>query len=231
METTTEKIVDRIRKLLALAQHPATNVEEAALAMGRAQELLFQHKLDMAQIEIDTGEHEEISTMNFDGEGKNVQGWKAQVLNSLAYGCYCRCIHMQSARNIHGEKIARHAVIGKPSDMQTVAYLYQYVCAEIDRLTEEHAPDSGKAYRNSFRLGASTAIWVRMQQKRREQDKANPSNETALVVLRNDMEKVNAYVKEKIGKTTTGGGSRISDGGAYAAGQARGSTSLAEARA
>ena len=42
------KLIERIRKLLALAESP--NEHEAALASERAQALLAEHKLSLAQV-------------------------------------------------------------------------------------------------------------------------------------------------------------------------------------
>lgn len=51
-----EKLIDRIRKLLALAKDAGATVEEASAAAVKARELMHQYGLD--QIEIDAAEME-----------------------------------------------------------------------------------------------------------------------------------------------------------------------------
>jgi len=213
------KIVSRISKLLALATNKAATVEEAATALGMAQELLFKHKLEMAQVEIDTGEKEEVGGVDFDEDGPYLARWKDVVLAGLCHGCYCKGVNMSSvAKNAAGEKVARVTVFGKPSDTQTVAYLYGYVCNEIRRLLEEQGKGRGTAFRNSFRIGAATAIQNRMAEKRKEQDKATASNEKALALIRNDDKAIDRYIKDNVGRVGKSARTVVADVEGYRAG-------------
>jgi hypothetical protein len=45
-----ERIIEKIRALLAMAEHPNSNEHEAAIALERAQALLLQHNLDRASV-------------------------------------------------------------------------------------------------------------------------------------------------------------------------------------
>jgi len=54
MDNVPDKIIDKIRKLLALSDSP--NEAEAAVALGKAHDLLKQHNLDMKDIQNKTAE-------------------------------------------------------------------------------------------------------------------------------------------------------------------------------
>lgn len=196
-----DNIIEKVRKLLEIATHPATNVNEAATAATRAQELLFKHKLSLADIELESGEKtEEVSRDAVDQEGSRHSEWRNTVMSGLAHGLFCRSI-LSYGRNADGERVARTILVGKPSDIQTLKYLYGYCCNEINRLCSEQASGRGTRYANSFRLGAAMAIYQAMQAKRKEQEHAEGVKETALAIIKRDDEGNAAYVKANF-KTT-----------------------------
>lgn len=193
------RIIEKVQKLLTLAERN-TNVNEAAAATAKAQELLFQHKLSMADIELKTGDAEAVCRLDIDEESGRRLKWKESLIAGLAHGCYCKAITAMSF-NDTGKRTSRMIIIGKPSDTQTVAYLYCYATGEIDRLAAILCRGRGLAYANSFRLGAAAAISATMLMKRRQQSRT--TTEGALVIRRGD-EEIDAFVAEAFGKVGNG---------------------------
>ena len=82
-----EKLIEKIKKLLALSE--SSNENEAKIAMLKAQELLAKHKLSIKEIKdykiADDSIREKISSISF-RQGK----WKAKLggLISENFGCY-----------------------------------------------------------------------------------------------------------------------------------------------
>ena len=48
--TISDSVLDKIKALLRMAEHPNSNEHEAALALERAQALLFEHNLSRADV-------------------------------------------------------------------------------------------------------------------------------------------------------------------------------------
>lgn len=211
------RIIEKVQKLLTLAERN-TNVNEAAAATAKAQELLFQHKLSMADIELKTGDAEGVGQLNIDEEVANQLKWKHSLIAGLAYGCYCKSITGR-LRDESGKRFSRMIVIGKPADAQTVAYLYEYARNEIDRLAGIMCAGRGFAYANSFRLGAAAAIGTTMWLKRQQQ--MRPTTETALVIRRGDDE-IDAYIAGAFSKVKDGTKPKLSRPDAFSSGVAAG---------
>jgi hypothetical protein len=212
-------VIDKIKKLFALAAHPSTNVNEAAAAAGRAQALLFANKLSMAEIEVNGGKPAEaVGQLNLDARGKAHIKWKASLMSAVGRGCYCKVIQSVGLRNDKGETICRLMIIGKPSDAQTVQYLYTYLVSEIERLCASLCWGMGATYENSFRLGAVAAIYQRFTEQRTEQERANAPVGSALAVIKNSDNEIKAFVAEKFGRLGKVARARVSNGDGYGAG-------------
>jgi hypothetical protein len=223
MENQSNVVIERIKKLMALATHPSTNVNEAAQAAARAQELLFRHKLSMADVEIETGVREGVGILNVDEETELQLKWKMSLMNAVAHGGYCKLVISRPFGD-NGKRFARFSIIGKPSDAQTVSYMYSFLLNEINRLCDELAAGKGFAFRNSFRVGATTAIYQRLADQRAAQERpAMNVTETALVIVkRGDAEIATFMAKKYGGKLKDSRGPRSSVASGFEAGRAAG---------
>lgn len=156
-----DQAIDRARKLLALANNN-TNAEEAALAAQRAQEVISKHGLDAAMLSLDDTMVETVQDEPiFDygeqgdpldaGEGARRVDWKAKLSNFVAYANSCEVYYVGPM--IH--------VVGRPTDVSAVRYLYAYLVREIERLL---APQMGwrptQKWQASFCQGCVDTIMV-----------------------------------------------------------------------
>jgi hypothetical protein len=201
MTTETNPIIAKIQKLMALANHASTNVNEAATAAARAQALLFEHKISMIDLEASTGTApERVGQLNVDGKGKGLVAWQSQLMNAIAYGFYCRLVTTKVV--VDGKLVSRMCVIGKPSDTQTVAYMFSYLKNEIDRLCDIDGKNMGGLFRNSFRFGAVAELQRRMKEQRMKQE-AGTVTGTALAIIKSGDADLAAYVKSQWSRVTS----------------------------
>jgi len=201
------KIIDRIKKLLSLAN--STNEHEAANAAAQAAELMQKHEIKQAQLAEEDEEVEVVNRFVID-ESKHLINWRATLMNGLAksFGC-----HMFTWRTYSGGKPKMsYNVAGQPSKVDTISYMYQYLVAEVDRLADtayrqEHlecrkskvSPPSARAWKNAFRLGAANTIYRRLVNQREQTHKAamEDGQSNALMIVKKNEAAVEVFIKEK----------------------------------
>lgn len=169
----------KIKKLMALAEG-SSYPEESASALGKAQALMLKHKVDQAMLE-DVTEEEGIedfrdSPLNEEDKGKKKQSkWKARLASVL-------CEHNGCSNFSKGVNII---LVGKPSDVATIRYMYGYCVRQINRLTKQNCKGQGRTYSNNFRYGCIEAIDEAMkaeQEALRDSLRANHSEKGLIVI-------------------------------------------------
>lgn len=150
-----EKVLDLLVKLKAMADEAASNSpEEAAIAAARMQELMFKHRISAAEIE-GVADDEPVRMVDMIGTDKNVVSWKVDLLNCIARANFCRIVYTRASRErvykrmVNGlqhtlrkpAKPGRIDLFGKQSDIDTVTYMYEYLCREVVRLAKACVED------------------------------------------------------------------------------------------
>ncbi len=191
------KILDRIKKLLAMTT--SSNANEAANAAAEAQRMMLDHKIQEA--DLDTGGEEDvvepIAEFAVDQSKKKVT-WKSYLLTGVARANGCdsyRC--MTWKENKKGKKINQKStlqVVGTERDVQAVAYIYKYLCNEIDRITREEAHGKGRGYANSFKLGCVKTINDAM---RDQTAFIRATSETALTIIDKGAKDIADFMNDK----------------------------------
>jgi Protein of unknown function (DUF2786) len=239
-------VIEKIAKLRRLAT--STNVNEAAAAAAAADRLMQEHGIAEAQLEA-AGEApkenpvEDLSPLAF-WQGKHTPSWQVQLGARLVSHYGCSCYLGRATREINPGQWARGAtlcIIGRPSDIASVRYMYTWLTVEISRLASLNA-GNGRAWINSFRLGAVSGV---IEAMRAEKAKvmadaraeagvhtgngegaivaANPNASAALVLIDNraaEALKVRDALHGKMGKGRSSRGP--SDGGGYHEGRTAG---------
>jgi len=163
-----DKILDRIQKLLRLADDP-NNVNEAASAAARAQEMMHKYNLTSLMVESfdsDPIEDEEIKCMTdplFTFK-KNASTWKTKLAMVVAKANHCRIWLHRSQSN------SRLGLVGTRSDAEVVRFLYNYLLKEVERLALRDAMGKGRSWANNFRLGAIDTIEARLKEALKESE-------------------------------------------------------------
>lgn len=155
-----ERVIEKIQKLLALAQ--SDNVNEAATAAAQAQRLMTKHQLEMADLEAATpGATDPIADEAIE-QDKSFIPWKASLAAGVARanGCATYNQHLYDAKR-QVAVVTRY--VGPKSSLDTVAYMYRYLVREIDRLAAAaRGPDVDRTWLRDFRLGAVAEVTTRL---------------------------------------------------------------------
>jgi hypothetical protein len=172
-----EKIIDKIRKLLALAN--SSNEHEAALAAAHAQRLLSEHNLAMTDIE------SEQKPQSADKVEANVSKTLPKWVRHLSAGV-CTAFDCQA---IHHPALGKMTFIGVGADVQIAAYTFAYLDKTVRRLcssyikhnVSDRTPNRQRELlRQSYYLGAVSTITGRL----REQKVQTPITPGALVPVK-----------------------------------------------
>lgn len=232
-----DKVIDKIKKLLRLAE--SADVNEAATAAGQAQRLMEQYRIDQAILSVDEdapdGAVDEENIKEFSDEPLAASGrlaqWKSSLGVAIASINGCRCV---LSKEWSGRKFRTTlCLVGHPSDVATVRYLFAYLVSEIERLCKERNNGRGRTWANSFRIGAVHTVRKRLQeakeQARLDARKKLKGNTKALARISKALERVDAragavdlWMKDNLEMTT--GRSRASsrDWDAYREGKRAG---------
>ena len=180
--TTDEKIIERVRKLMALAT--SSNEHEAAAAAAKAQELLLKYNLSVNALE----EKPKAGESHFDDHDSYSIGWRSDLIAVICANA-CGGLVQMTIRTHRFAK--RFWVFGEPANVEVATYLYHYLTKELLRIGPK--PAASKAG-HAFRLGAVAAIGHRLRETFTEFRQA--SAETQSLVLVKDaaaIEARNAY--------------------------------------
>lgn len=200
---TDEKVIERVRKLMALAT--SSNEHEAAAAAAKAQELMLKYNLQMAQLE---EKPEDVAVQNyFDKDGSAT--WRKQLMATIAKTCLCRIVIGEA----WGAKGRKWILFGEPANVEVALYLYEYLSGEIIRLSPRPMSTS---YSNAFRHGATATIQRKLLADFKDFETATEQT-TALVVVKDAL--VAAKVAEVFPKLGKGRGVAARDYYGYQAGR------------
>jgi hypothetical protein len=150
------EIVDKIRKLLSLANSP--NENEAGAAASKAAELLQKHNLEIDDIGEEIEIVEEVIL-----EDESTAGWKGLLFTGISQ---LNGLHSFRRRR-KGSKRAKCIMVGRPLSILVGKQTYLYLRDTVERLALEHKGE-GKSFINSFKLGLASRLKQRLAEKRQE---------------------------------------------------------------
>ena len=214
MNREADPIVERIRKLLALAS--SSNPNEAALAAEKAVELAQRYNLDLAQIDGVGSDPYVERTCDVGGASQ----WRWLLMSAVARANFCRALRRREG----GRLLASMFVVGERHNIAVCEFLFAYLSREIERLTGrgwrrartiygEHV--EARSWKNDFRRGAVATIDARLRE--RSQLFAEGSRQAEALVLLKDAALIEAVERfhPNVPTTTV----RVRAGAAYQQGQ------------
>jgi len=212
-----EKVLNKIRKLLELSK--SSNEHEAALAAARAAQLMLEHQLEVADLEAaGQAQADEPIVEEAIGEDGKIVHWHASIASGLAESMGAQAIVFADRRG----RAAHYMVIGPPSTLAAVRYMYAYLAREIDRLanaaykrecTERahaHMPEpSARRWKASFRVGAAHVVRERLNAQREAtlRQARESGHGQALMVLDRKGDEIDRFVKQHHPRLRTMGSS------------------------
>jgi hypothetical protein len=193
------KVVERIRKLLALAQDGGATEGEAAAAMDRAQDIMAKYNITIATVELSGGSEEggaRLKTEYGGPEARKTKGgtsavgaeYQRMLMSVICHVNLCSVYILQAriknARGIWRNQPIGYEVIGRQVNVVAARTTFEYLNATINRLAADFAREHGTNNMSnlaiSFKKGLSdrlqTRLWSRYfelkQKSKAEKDAA-----------------------------------------------------------
>lgn len=240
---TSEKLADRIRKLLALAGNNPSEAEAAA-AMERASALMAEHNLTMAKVTTLGTEDERIAA-DHDGQHARMT-WARAIWGAVARLNFCLYSYRTPEPNGGTERIAggrirstephigdRHSLIGTRANVTSTQVMALYLVETVERMARECPDIHGMHEHHAFKLGCARRLAQRLDEllkqrmaaERKAQTPATSSNLPTLASLYSTHDVANNRLFQELhGYKLCGGGygPTTSHRGAYERGKRAG---------
>lgn len=209
-----DKIIDRVRKMMALANNDGATEGERENALRMSYALLAKHNLTIDDLQ----EVEERCAEFLDSVHA---AWARQIANAIAKLFFCNYYISYPNGKI------RHNFVGKASNAMTASLISDYVMRSVRREASRMSTASGHgtAWKTSFCKGAMYKIIERCKAMRAEQETA-PVTGTGLMVIdvyKSETLANDEFIKKSLGRALATANSRMHGAGiGYHEGQAYG---------
>ena len=183
----SEKIIERIKKLLSLAQ--SNNENEALSSLSKARELMAKYKIEMAEVKNKEEQKEEVingKVEEFTHDGRTI--WKSLIVKVVAdnFGCHCY---------IDIDK--KFVILGKETDVSVckgmITFAIKIVEKEGNKLANSYKKMgySTRGLKKEYGIGFARGL----EKKFEEQNKQDNTNTGYQLMVVKDKEVENAYNK------------------------------------
>lgn len=197
MAWTRDDAMRKAAALLRLAARGGTPAEAAAAA-AKAQAVMDEYELTRDGVEqhgqAPVDEDFAVFGSRPDGQldaEKRQRTWRWILSSGLAklHGCYA----YNTTRTLRGELYRTTELVGRPSQVETVRYLFGWLANEVDRLAGAQGLGMGQVWRREFSEGAAWEILTILQHQRAETVRevraaaSLPGASTALAVVERNL--------------------------------------------
>ena len=214
MDAAQTQILEKVKKLLALASSPSE--AEAAAALDKATVLLAKHGLSLAEVQEGAEVQESVLL-----EKQRLRGWESALIYVICQATFTEALHYRSQAG------GRILLIGREVNIVTARELFGYLHRLILVLGRAHSP--GLAHVESFRQGIVHRIGERLAARNAADSAAAPDRTTradlatTALILRADTAaraENQAFIKQKYGSTSTRKSGRRVEADSYHRGRA-----------
>lgn len=201
MEKPSEKIIERIRRLLAMA-NDTSSPHEAGIAARRVQKLMEEYNLHnvesiLSDLEDDANVGQETVT-NFKVAGRSKKAakecppWVGRLSIAVArlFDCEVRITSAEPLTGVRGSVAL--AFYGYKTDLEVCKWTFEYLLNEVRRFNRQASKQYGKGNREllgDYRLGLVNGILQVIKEAAREKELAKQavtSTGTSLMVVKHD---------------------------------------------
>lgn len=218
MDTIQSQVLDKVRKLLALAKSPSE--AEAAAALAKASVLLAKYGLSMAEVQQEEDVQEAVLL-----EKKRLRVWESFLVSVVCKATFAEALHYRT------NLVGRILLIGREVNIVAARELFTYLHRVILILGRAHSAEI--AHVDSFRQGLVQRISERLAEQYREGQglgsepdlDAPAGDETTALILQADAvahAENHEFIKQKYGRTTTRRTGRRVEADSYHRGRAVG---------
>lgn len=211
----TDKIIDRIKKMLALANDLAASEGERDNALRMAYNTMAKYNIDMATVEAKGKEEARIDFQNQSFSWT----WATHINKIIGDLFFCKCYMSQ---RVNGTQIIYHFV-GKESNAMTAAVMADWIVKSILKEGRKLYGQNTAPGTRQFATGAMHALNRRVKEIIEEAKKANEAATpgTALVLASlydTEAEKNDLMMPDNL-RSKKSRAAKINDFGAYVAGK------------
>jgi hypothetical protein len=208
-------ILARIRKLLAVAEHPGTPPAEAESAAAAAERLMIKHAIDDALVSArgEVRSKPEVRNVVIDAPYASA---KTVLIGTIASVNGVRSVEHR------GAKPAKVSLVGFDSDLRLVDLLYTSLLLQAATALRRQ-PETGRAFRRAFLIGFAAEVGERLREARADAVEESGGASTDLV-LRDRARDVEDAMYEAFPRITRAGRLSISDRTGLIAGRRSGAT-------
>lgn len=187
-QTDREKIIERVRRLLAMAKD-ATSPNEAAIAAARARKLMDQHQIESVEMMDSFCAAEKFASQPGGVDPyKNLPIWIDWL--GVAVAEFNDCIVNPARAYGDGEKKTFFVFNGYESDVIVAGAMHRYLVDSVKRLSDRYFSTVEKSGRivMVYRCEASSTLCGRLRQlkQERESNACKDARGTSLVVRKFD---------------------------------------------
>lgn len=189
MNTPNEKILDRLSKLLALAQNSGATENEAEVALAMAHKMMAKHNLSLLDIEqrsTGAGTPAGLRVGELRWTVPTSRKWAAIVLQAAALVHYCRVVQMGSgSRN--------YMIVGTAENCQASQMIAMHCIESMIKASKPYGHGS-----NSFLVGAALGLLGKANHILAQANGEAGSGKD-LIVLQNTLQQRNQDYLNKLG--------------------------------
>jgi hypothetical protein len=208
-----DQALERVRKLLAVAEHPNTPPAEADTAARAAERLIVKHAIDTAVLDAKQSRHAKPVLRRITVDPPYASA-KTHLLGTVADAYGVRAVTIQ--RPYEPQVVS---LVGFDSDLDLVDLLYTSLLLQA-ATSMLRQPNRGRAFRRAFLIGFAAEVGERLRAARQEAI-VEAGDPTTALVLRDRTDEVEAAMREHFPRLRTQRMS-VSDGGGLAAGRRSG---------
>lgn len=174
----TARVVERIKKMMALANDPAAAEGERENAMRMAHKTLAKYNLSIAEL-AEPADDRRIINSSMSGHF-----WARVIANAVANLFFCENYSM---RDFKSPSKVRQYFVGREANALTASSMADYIIKSVAREARNRRNDGrhNSSWERSFCKGAAHRIYHRCHQLRKEEERAQQpasSTSTALVL-------------------------------------------------
>lgn len=200
------QLMDKIKKLLALASDERGNEEECKQAMAKVHRLLSEHNLTMEAVEshaLDEGDAVKVKQHAYEHDKKVQPRWHGFVWNGVAklfYGSYFR---QRRTVWIEGEgykPVISNVIVASPENAETARLVVEFVIQQIDALAKREASGCGRSFIDSYKKGCAMRVSQRCDEliARARAGELGDETGTALVPLASMYDKAQMAINKEL---------------------------------
>ena len=169
MTEEKESVLKRIQKLLKMSTENGASENEAMLAADKAQKLLQEHNLSIADIKDDS----QVEPMESEDVEVDRDLWKGYIRNATAKLYFCSTYSTMKL-DTHYKRVKVITFVGRKSNRMVATEMCKYFINTVERLADEEfreVPGSRAAINkmaHAFKQGAASKLSSRLRKRYEE---------------------------------------------------------------